>query len=441
MNVSRVKSTIKDYDMSSSVRSPKTPDGKFSGMLKIEVLLAENVKACTSAGSANSYVILKLGDDKTSKDQRRSSIGSVNSHTSQSLSSLATGFIGNKNELLRTRVVNDNLNPIWGETFEVLLPRVDKLSAFVYSKNIISADDLAGQGSIDLSSGSSLQRRLLNHQTHKVTVDLEPQGALVLRITHDGEVEDVDFWFRKTKERLKRTRNDFFRVIVSRVSPYTKAMILKAVKDQEAVAEPSKSFFSLATTTQFTDNTASGASVNSNMTETEADEAIFPLTDYLNKNFEVLCVSLPTRMAQESIRRIWEELLLIIEYTLIPPLFGPIEKERRLFNPRQLSLISIMLGILRDFFHADGEGLGIPILSLETTKYLDIQTVLSRYTTDLDRLKRECELGIDSGRDKEVVLRLVRVLFEKDEKKTSQDKETQRTWLNTQIQKRKRTDN
>jgi hypothetical protein len=126
-----------------------------------------------------------------------------------------------------------------------------------------------------------------------------------------------------------------------------------------------------------------------------------------------------------------------IEYILIPPLFGPIETDRRIPNARQLSFIEFSLKILKDFFHADGEGIGIPIATLENQKFLDIMTVMSRCGTDLPRLKRECELGIESGRNKESVLRLVRLLVEKTDSLSLQEKEAHKEWLQWVIEKRK----
>lgn len=173
------------------------------------------------------------------------------------------------------------------------------------------------------------------------------------------------------------------------------------------------------------------------MTEYDVALSISPLLDYFNKNFEMLCERLSGKMAQETIRIIWEELLLIIEYLLIPPLFGPIEKDRRVPNPRQVSLTSHMLKLFMDFFHADGEGIGIEKNILESNRYLDIKTVLSRFGTDLQRLKRECEMAIQSGRDKECVMRLVRLLFEGDNKLSSERKESERKWLNQLLDKRR----
>jgi hypothetical protein len=63
-----------------------------------------------------------------------------------------------------------------------------------------------------------LRRKLGDHQTHDIYVELEPQGRVLIRMTMEGEEEDVDFWFRRTNERLIRTRDSFLRSLTAKVA-------------------------------------------------------------------------------------------------------------------------------------------------------------------------------------------------------------------------------
>lgn len=193
----------------------------------------------------------------------------------------------------------------------------------------------------------------------------------------------------------------------------------------------------MTTPVQYDDKTSVGISTMVAMNEQEVDVFLNQITDYLNSNFEILAVTLPSKLAQEVIRRIWDELLTVIDQILIPPLYGPMDKERRLLNARQLSCLDLMINILKTFFHADGEGIGIPMQILENEKYTNVMNILSRYRTDLPRLKRECELGIESGRDKEAILRLVRLFIEKSDHIPSEEKDLHRAWLDQLLIKRK----
>lgn len=86
------------------------------------------------------------------------------------------------------------------------------------SKNMLTSDEVVGTSNVDISPDSRLARKLRDFHTHDVHVDLEPQGRLLLRFTMEGEQEDVDFWFRRTHERLVRVRDDFLRLITAKVT-------------------------------------------------------------------------------------------------------------------------------------------------------------------------------------------------------------------------------
>ena len=186
--------------------------------------------------------------------------------------------------------------------------------------------------------------------------------------------------------------------------------------------------------TQYSDKTVSGASIDVKVPPAEAEQAIAPLTEYLNKNLETLAVNLSTKMAQDVIMATWSEVLNVIDSIMIPPLYGALERDRRFLNRRQLSVAETCLRSLRDFFHADGEGLGLPIRVLETVKYLQIQTLMQVYTNDSARIKREYELSLLKGQEKTYLLRLLRVRVECD---GWEKKQEDKIWFETQIAKRK----
>ncbi len=51
-------------------------------------------------------------------------------------------------------------------------------------------------------------------------------------------------------------------------------------------------------------------------------EELKSLIEYLERNLTTLVVSLSTRMAQEVIKRTWDEMLVVNEQLLVPPLYG-----------------------------------------------------------------------------------------------------------------------
>jgi len=204
MNVAKVKETLRVR--SSGKRNVGNIYTRFAGTLNIQVIRAENIQPNSSAGSSNPYVIIQYPESGTSADD-----------STNLTSNTIAFFLGNKNELLRTRVVYDTLNPSWDETFEILVNPSERLDIHVYSKNMLTTDGLLGVGILNLEAGSSVRNRIEDHQTHNFSMDLNPQGRIFLRLTHEGGVEDIDFWFRKSRGTFRRTRQDLLRIIASKV--------------------------------------------------------------------------------------------------------------------------------------------------------------------------------------------------------------------------------
>ena len=231
MNMSKVQETLSRLDSShlnlnpiellktssnSSNSNSTNSSDLFSGTLNVEILYAENIKPCTKSGTSNCYVIVKppeMGEKASPGTRKPSFTYSQSPYSALSYSMKSTEFI-------KTRVIQETLNPCWNETFEVLCPPLSSLQVTIYSKNLLTSDDIAGSGSLDLSRSHSLFKTLSNHQTHTVYVECEPQGRLCLRLTKQGELDDVHFWFRKSKGRLRRTQEDFIRAITSKVCLY-----------------------------------------------------------------------------------------------------------------------------------------------------------------------------------------------------------------------------
>lgn len=91
--------------------------------------------------------------------------------------------------------------------------------------------------------------------------------------------------------------------------------------------------------------------------------------------------------------------------------FSLSERERKVFNRRQLSVLDYSIRLLYKFFHADGEGMGLPQKVLDTPHYKECMQLISNYHGDMSRLKREYELSLLTvrGREKELILRLIRL--------------------------------
>ncbi|KAJ8328778.1 hypothetical protein QVD99_004525 [Batrachochytrium dendrobatidis] len=471
MNVAAITKTVSDHrkSMAPTRRGGKNPlaaiagagaktptaagdqEELITGAFKIHASFAENIKPINKYGMSSPYIIVRVPegtvvpppalDTSALKTTRSKSQNSPSNQESAPPTPPApTTLTGSSCELLRTRVIQDTVNPTWDETFQIIFPPISQLEIQCWSRNLITFDELIGTALIDLSSRTRLRRKLVDNQTHDIFVELEPQGRLLLRLTMEGEQEDVAFWFRRTNERLIRTRDDFLRSVVAKISPYIKEVISKALKDLEAVPVKAGFFSSLTTAVQYSNLTAAGASIDTSVTELDTDVYLAPLMDYLNKNLEILCSLLSPPMAQEVIKRAWEDALVVIESVLVPGLYGQIESTRRVLNRRQVSLLKWSLSILRDFFHADGQGMGLPMSVLDTRKYVDISHLNECYFNELTVLKREYEVSANSGRDCGLILRLIRFRFERDEganASVSGWRDEGKAWVDDQLMKQR----
>ncbi|KAJ3347766.1 hypothetical protein HDU83_001818, partial [Entophlyctis luteolus] len=433
MNVATLARAQKDYRQSMALKkntskasSALDDKDKIKGAFKIEVVYAENVKPVTKSGLANPYMVFRLPEGTVmppTDEHAESNSGIFQKTTAPGVSVVLTGSMC---ELGRTRPINDTINPVWDESFSAILPPVSHLDVYLYSRNLIS-DELCGKTVIDLSGRlSRLRQKLTDHHTHDVYIEFDPQGRGLVRMTLEGEVEDVDYWFRKSRERLKRTQNDLTRALTVKISPYLKEVISKTVKEQSATGV-SRGFFGGAM--EYSNFTAAGVPIDQLVNPQEADAALSPLTEYLEKNLMTLVAVLSPALAHEVIKKLWDEVLLDIEHVLIPPLYGQLESTRRFLNKRQLSLCGWALSILRAFFHADGEALGLPYKILDNRKYHDISNLMTMYFQDLPRIKREYELSFVNGREKEMLIRLVRLRIEKQEEFTPAEREDGRKWV------------
>ena len=381
----------------------------ISGIFLLQILCGENLTPCNNDGFSNPYVVVRIPanlntmeNDDGSKDNKEK--GNVETMTTDDLLKADNHIDGEKNDeplssidfnrgrlVAKSSVVHDSLNPIWDETFQVSICPTTSLDIKIYNKNsnFLMENQICGTGTINFSPIYN------NHQTHDVWVELEPQGRILIRLTKMGNSENLEFHLKQATHHLKRCRDDFVRAIVNRMVPYMRIVLYKMIKDQEgtkvvsnsigknlfnvarqysigAVAnqnnnsppEPKKlnpnnrndqyadlykPFYSEAELKEMV--TASGHNVLSPISMLECETSLAPLTRYLNRNLQTLCLGLSPKMAKIVITKIWCEVLIIIENTMIPQLFGPIEKDRKMLNPRQLAVIDNAFKVIFFFLY------------------------------------------------------------------------------------------
>jgi hypothetical protein len=190
------------------------PEEPVCGTFNIDVCFGENIRP-SSSGSVNPYVIISVPEGTIEAVSQPVQGSKRKTFNIAPETIVRTGY---SCVVFRTGSIKSSFNPRWDEKGSFFLPPVDKLEVAVYSRNLLTSDELVGTSIIDLGETSDLKKKLYDFQIHDVSCELEPQGRIMLRLTMDGESDHIAFWFKKTNELLNRTRDGFIRKIAEPVS-------------------------------------------------------------------------------------------------------------------------------------------------------------------------------------------------------------------------------
>ena len=146
----------------------------------IKIVEAEDLKACDVDGLSDPYVV--LGDEY----QKR---------------------------LAKTRIIYNNLNPRWDETVDITTQGPLNIIATVWDWDALGDHDCVGRTSIKLDPS-----HFSDFLPREYWLDLDTQGRLLLRISMEGERDDIQFYFGKAFRTLTRTERDMTRQITDKVS-------------------------------------------------------------------------------------------------------------------------------------------------------------------------------------------------------------------------------
>ena len=134
---------------------------------------------------------------------------------------------------------------------------------------------------------------------------------------------------------------------------------------------------------------------NKDASEADADALLHPIIEHLNHNLSILATGLQPKLAQHVIYRIWiDTVLRLLVHYLGPLSYYPDSSPtgnsllKSSLDSRQVGLIKHWLKLLVSFFHAGGEGLGLPqdILEKGSYFYVECQTLIQYAKFDTSEL-------------------------------------------------------
>lgn len=114
--------------------------------------------------------------------------------------------------LAKTRIVYGNLNPRWDETVDISTQGPLNIIATIWDWDTLGDHDCVGRTSLKLDPS-----HFSDYMPREFWLDLDTQGRLLLRVSMEGERDDIQFYFGKAFRTLKRSERDMTRKITDKV--------------------------------------------------------------------------------------------------------------------------------------------------------------------------------------------------------------------------------
>ncbi|MCJ1378885.1 hypothetical protein MMC17_001984 [Xylographa soralifera] len=316
----------------------------------IKIVEAEDLKACDTSGFSDPYVVL------ADEYQKR---------------------------LAKTRIIYSNLNPRWDETVDITTQGPLNIIATVWDWDALGDHDYVGRTSIKLDPS-----HFSDFMPREYWLDLDTQGRLLLRVSMEGERDDIQFYFGKAFRTLKRTERDMARKVTDKLSAYINHCL-----SRRALKSLLSRGISISSVSSYFNRNRPQQALQA-PTQAEITDALKPLFTYFDDNFAIMNQTLTREAMIMVMTRLWKEVLVTIESLVVPALSDKPSQQRQL-NQQELDIVFKWLQLLFDFFHAvdeeTNEENGVPLDILQSPKYFDIKTLNFFYFDSTDSLIRTSE--------------------------------------------------
>ncbi|KAM7222117.1 hypothetical protein V8F06_002389 [Rhypophila decipiens] len=327
---------------------PKPPVKKPARyVFTIKIVEAEDLKACDPGGFSDPYVVL------CDEYQKR---------------------------LAKTRIIMRNLNPRWDESVDITVSGALNIIATIWDYDTFGDHDFVGRTSLKLDP-----IHFSDYLPREFWLDLDTQGRLLLRVSMEGERDDIQFHFGKAFRHLKRTERDMVRKITDKLTTHINASL-----SHEAL----RNLLSRGIAASMASLWKKRQSTIPPITSMDIENALQPLFTYFNENFAIMKQTLTDATMVAVMTRLWKEVLMAIENLLVPPLSDKPSSQKPLTQP-EMDVVYRWLELLFDFFNAKdqstGEVLGVPSDVLKSPKWHELASLNFFYFETTENLIRTSE--------------------------------------------------
>jgi hypothetical protein len=314
----------------------------------IKVIEAEDLKACDANGYSDPYVV--FGDEY----QKR---------------------------LHKTRVIYRSLSPRWDESFDITVQGAVNVISTIWDYDTFGDHDYVGRTSLKLDPV-----HFSDYLPREFWLDLDSQGRLLIRVSMEGERDDIQFHFGKAFRHLKRTERDMVRKVTDKLTAQINATLshetLRGLLGTNTIGASMTSLWKKRSSTMIS------------VTPSQIDGALAPLFQYFDENFAIMKQTLTDATMIAVMTRLWKEVLITIENLLVPPLSEKPSTQKPL-SRKELDIVYHWLEMLFAFFNArdeqSGEQLGVRAEVLKSPKWHDLASLNFFYFEDSNNLIRESE--------------------------------------------------
>ncbi|KAJ1946718.1 hypothetical protein FBU59_001968, partial [Linderina macrospora] len=248
-----------------------------------------------------------------------------------SIASQAADGSVHRERIGKTRAVALNaMNPRWNQAFDVELPATSAAQATPVEVRVCTRDGPKRLGHKEKVHCRgyfvlSPQMAAAYEGTQDVMLDLEPSGHLLMRVTVDGERDDVDFFSGRMFRCLGHTLADLQQRLVEQLAVHIREYlrnILVVQKPRFRHTRLASGNTTIERSIHFLKLSSDDSPATVRVTQESCHEALLPLIDYLEENLHVLFFDLNPEAASGVIARVWREILHAFEDILLPPLHG-----------------------------------------------------------------------------------------------------------------------
>jgi Ca2+-dependent lipid-binding protein len=116
------------------------------------------------------------------------------------------------NRYAKTRTIYDDHDPRWDETFDIAVKQSAWFMVTVRHRSLTGKHELLGRAYLRLDPS-----QFVDLISKDVLLPLNTKGHVLLRISMEGERDDIQFHFGRAFRWLKRTESDMVRMFVDKV--------------------------------------------------------------------------------------------------------------------------------------------------------------------------------------------------------------------------------